>query len=129
MSEGRNELEKAIEVWERRHAAAVRAKREAEVVMPFLRAAVEELDSFNANDGAVAVTEPVRRAPQAPQFAPIAAATPEPAPFSVGFASADATETEANETEAPTEFPHSFQRRAIASLMDDEDDDAEVAAR
>ena len=58
MSEGRGELERAIEVWERRHVVAVQSKREAEVVLPFLRAAIEELDSFQAGDSSAAVAKP-----------------------------------------------------------------------
>ena len=56
MSEGRNELEKAIEVWERRHVAAVQAKNEAEVVMPFLRAAIQDLDRSQAVPKTIAGT-------------------------------------------------------------------------
>jgi hypothetical protein len=118
MSEGRSELEKAIEVWERRHVAAVQAKREAEVVMPFLRAAVEELDSFHAgNQTAAAVTpEPVAQEP-----APVA--------FSGNFAPVqpEAVEEPAN-LEAPTEFPNVFQSRGIASLMTDEDEGSDDEA-
>ena len=68
MSEGRNQLEQAIEAWQKRHEVAVLAQREADIVLPFLRAAVEELDAFRKNgeqaDGAAPAIEPLR----APQF-------------------------------------------------------------
>ena len=130
MSDGRSELENAIEVWEQRHAAAVRAKREAEVVMPFLRAAVEELDSFHANAPVAAPVETPVAAAMPPASEPGAA---EASPFSVGFASSldEAVDTAVSDepAEAPTEFPHSFQRRAISSLMDEDEGDAEAASR
>ena len=118
MSEGRSELEKAIEVWERRHVAAVQAKREAEVVMPFLRAAVEELDSFHAgSQTAAAVTpEPVAQEP-----APIAFSS------NLSPAQPDAAE-EPVDVDAPTEFPNIFQSRGIASLMTDEDEGSDDEA-
>lgn len=75
MSEGREQLQQAIEAWQKRHAAAVLAQREADIVLPFLRAAVEELDAFRKNGEqaeAVAVApaiEPVT----APRLEPVAA--------------------------------------------------------
>jgi len=67
MSEGRNQLEQAIEAWQERHEVAVLAQREADIVLPFLRAAVEELHAFRKNgeqaDGASQAIEPLR-APQ-----------------------------------------------------------------
>lgn len=126
MSEGRNELEKAIEVWERRHVAAVQAKNEAEVVMPFLRAAIEELDSFHAGNKTVAGAA-VDFEPQAPDSEVVERADP-PA-FEGNF---DSTEDDVADEpagdDAPTEFPNVFRRRGIASLMDDEDTDNEAAA-
>lgn len=123
MSEGRSELEKAIEVWERRHGEAVQVKREAEVVMPFLRAAVEELDSFHARatTSAAAAPEPASSTP-----APVPAA---PSAFDGNFGAAavvDAHE-EAGDA-APTELPKVFQPRGIASLMNDDETDEEAAA-
>ena len=120
MSEGRSELEKAIEVWERRHVAAVRAKREAEVVMPFLRAAIEELDSFHAGSTQAAAMAPE---PSAQEPAPVAFS-------SNSFAPAEPNVAEEPEMDAPTEFPNVFQSRGIASLMNDEDEgsDDEAAA-
>ncbi len=116
MSEGRSELEKAIEVWERRHVAAVQAKREAEVVMPFLRAAVEELDSFHAGNKTAAAVTPESAAQPA---APVA--------FEANFGSVDADDDSASD-DAPTEFPNVFQSRGIASLMTDGEDDADDEA-
>lgn len=115
MSEGRSELEKAIEVWERRHVAAVQAKREAEVVMPFLRAAVEELDSFHAGNQTAAAVAPE---PVTPALEPLA--------FDGKLAPAkqDAAE-ESDGDDAPTEFPKVFESRGIASLMIDEDESSD----
>lgn len=117
MSEGRSELEKAIEVWEQRHVAAVQAKREAEVVMPFLRAAVEELDSFHAGNKTV---EAVASEPVMPRA---------PSAFDGNFGSAadDDVDDPASE-EAPTEPPNVFKSRGIASLMNDGETDDEAAA-
>ncbi len=125
MSEGRSELEKAIEVWERRHAAAVQAKREAEVVMPFLRAAVEELDSFHA--GNPAVDAPVAAAPIVTETAPPQHTAP--SAFDGDFeAVIDEADDDTAGSDAPTEFPNVFQARAIASLVDDDEADDEAAA-
>jgi len=124
MSEGRSELEKAIEVWERRHVAAVQAKREAEVVMPFLRAAVEELDSFHAGNKTAAAVAP-EPAPQ--ESAPEAFAAPAAFDGTFGSAVEDAAD-ESTSDETPTEFPNVFQPRGIASLMTDEDADSDDEA-
>ena len=124
MSEGRSELEKAIEVWERRYGEAVQAKREAEVVMPFLRAAVEELDSFHAGATTTAAAAPEPASP-----------TPEPAPaapqaFDGNFGSAAVVDADEElGDDAPTELPNVFPpRRGIAALMNDDDTDEEAAA-
>ncbi|NKB88873.1 MAG: hypothetical protein GKS06_11705 [Acidobacteria bacterium] len=127
MSEGRHELDKAIEVWEQRHAAAVRAKREAEVVMPFLRAAVEELDNFRGDKSEGAVAPAAVVAPPVPE-------APAPNPFDGGLGAPAAFEVPevsdegdvASEDETATDFP-SFQPRAISALMDDEGEDDEAA--
>ena len=128
MSEGRHELEQAIEVWENRHAEAVRLKREAEVVMPFLRAAVEELDNFRGEKAVAAPAETIE-APATPAE-PVPAA---PNPFDGNFGGPlnEATEPESAEVEEAAEdqvqepvadFP-GFQPRAISALMDEEADD------
>lgn len=124
MSEGRSELEKAIEVWERRHGAAVQAKREAEVVMPFLRAAVEELDSFHAGNKTV---EAVAPEPASPAPEPVIPTAPLTFDGNFGSAADDDAEDQVSE-EAPTEFPNVFKSRGIASLMTDEETDDEAAA-
>ncbi len=46
--EGRTELEKVIMCYEKQHTEAIRSKQEAEIVLPFVRAALEELDSAMA---------------------------------------------------------------------------------
>ena len=126
MSEGRSELENALEVWERRHAAAVRAKCEAEVVMPFLRAAVEELDGFHAGDkgGAAVVPESAAKAP-----GPVAVEKDSPPARGKksGSKAADSAHESAGDKNAD-EDPKTFRPRGIASLMDDEDKDAKAAA-
>lgn len=43
--EGRTELQKVIMHYEKQRAEAIRAKQEAEIVLPFVRAALEELDT------------------------------------------------------------------------------------
>jgi hypothetical protein len=121
MSEGRSELERAIDVWEQRHAAAVRAKREAEVVMPFLRAAVEELDTFRA-DGATTI--PDTSSPVAAATAPTPAPSA-PSPFDGNFGADGDEEPTAD---APTEITSAFQPRGIAALMDTDEDEGEAAA-
>lgn len=123
MSEGRNELEKAIDVWERRHVAAVQAKREAEVVMPFLRAAIEELDSFHAGNETVAAVAP-DSVPQAPE-----SVAPAPSAFdgNLGVAADDVADKMAAEG-VQTEVPNVFQPRGIAALMGDEDTTDDEAA-
>ncbi len=124
MSEGRSELEKAIEVWERRHVTAVQAKREAEVVMPFLRAAVEELDSFHAGNKTAEAVSPEPASPASEPAMPTA-----PSAFDGNFGSAaDDDADEPASEEAPTEFPNIFKSRGIASLMTDEETDDEAAA-
>ena len=127
MSEGRNELEKAIEVWERRHVAAVQAKREAEVVMPFLRAAVEELDSFHAGNKTVPAAAPELSAPT-----PEESVAPSPLGDKLGLAPDDNAD-EPSGDDAPTKFPKAFKSRGIASLMknektDEKNSDDEAAA-
>lgn len=144
MSEGRNELEQALDVWERRHAAAVRAKREAEVVIPFMRAAIEELDSFNANGGSdetaeipvVAKAPVVAEEPEA-ESSDFVDNTPDaPMPFSIGAAGAeeadeaddadDSADEDSDEAEAPAAFN---PRRGIAALLsNDSDEDEDEAA-
>ncbi len=126
MSEGRSELEKAIEVWERRHVAAVQAKNEAEVVMPFLRAAIEELDSFHAGNKTTAGAA-VDFAPQAPDSEVVERTGPPAFKGDLDSTEDDVADEPASD-DAPTEFPNVFQRRGIASLMDDEDTDNEAAA-
>lgn len=121
MSEGRSELEKAIEVWEQRHVAAVQAKREAEVVMPFLRAAVEELDSFHAGNETVEAVAPE------PASEPVMPRAPSAFDGDFGSAADDEVDDPASE-EAPTEPPNVFKSRGIASLMNDEETDDEAAA-
>ncbi len=137
MSEGRNELEQALDVWERRHAVAVRAKREAEVVIPFMRAAIEELDSFHANGESDDSTESPAVA-EMPKAEPIDFVddTPDaPMPFSVGAADADedAEADEADEADAEdsddAEAPAAFNpRRGIAALLSNDSDEEEDEA-
>jgi len=43
--EGRTELQRVIMHYEKQRAEAIRFKQEAEIVLPFVRAALEELDS------------------------------------------------------------------------------------
>lgn len=45
MNEGRAELQRVILQYEKQRAEAIRAKQEAEIVLPFMRAALEELDA------------------------------------------------------------------------------------
>ncbi len=79
MSEGRDQLQKAIEGWESRCAVALAAKHEADIVLPFLRAAVEELDAFRKNGQRVEAVAPVAETPRArrPEFV---AVVPDPVP-------------------------------------------------
>ncbi len=86
MSEGRDQLQQAIEGWEKRYSAAVVAQREADIVLPFLRAAVEELDAFRKSgehaDAVVPKSEPLSM----PQPEPVAVSAPvatEPEPVAV----------------------------------------------
>ena len=86
MSEGRDQLQQAIEGWEKRYSAAVVAQREADIVLPFLRAAVEELDAFRKSgehaDAVVPKSEPLSM----PQPEPDAVSAPvatEPEPVAV----------------------------------------------
>lgn len=44
MNEGRSELQSVILQYEKQRAEAIRSKQESEIVLPFLRAALEELD-------------------------------------------------------------------------------------
>ena len=50
MSEGRAELQRIILQYEKQRADALRSKQESEVVLPFVRAALEELDSAMGNN-------------------------------------------------------------------------------
>ena len=143
MSEGRNELEQALDVWERRHAAAVRAKREAEVVIPFMRAAIEELDSFNANgESSDSAESPV--VAEMPKVEPVETVessdfvdnTPDaPMPFSIGAEADNADEADEADDDAVDgdvdEAPAAFNpRRGIAALLssDSDEDEDEAAA-
>lgn len=49
MVDGRAELQKIILQYEKQRAEAIRTKQEAEVVLPFVRAALEELDAAMGN--------------------------------------------------------------------------------
>ncbi len=119
MGDGRIELEKAIEVWEKRHTAAVQAKREAEVVMPFLRAAVEELDSFReGNKTPVAV--PFEAASHETASAGMEPAAPAAHEESAAPMADDAADKLADTT-ALAALANVARPRGIAALMDDEE--------
>lgn len=45
MNEGRADLQRVILQYEKQRAEAIRSKQEAEIVLPFVRAALEELDA------------------------------------------------------------------------------------
>lgn len=45
MNEGRADLQRVILQYEKQRAEAIRAKQESEIVLPFVRAALEELDA------------------------------------------------------------------------------------
>jgi len=45
MNEGRAELQRVILQYEKQRAEAIRSKQECEIVLPFMRAALEELDA------------------------------------------------------------------------------------
>jgi len=88
--------------------------------MPFLCAAVQELDRFRA--GGETAVAPAEVAPTPV----VEAATP--SPFGGNFGS-DESEVGQDEIEAPTEFPtNAFQPRGIAALMDQDEDEAAAAS-
>lgn len=92
MVDGRAELQRIILQYEKQRAEAIRTKQEAEVVLPFVRAALEELDAAMGNSEDKSRMERVHsqvesaRGPQAvkpdptPSSAP-AAAKPVASPF------------------------------------------------
>ncbi len=79
MSEGMEQLQQAIEGWESRYAAAVVAQHEADIVLPFLRAAVEELDAFRKNGQRKEEVAPVAEVPRPPR-PEFVAIVPDPVP-------------------------------------------------
>ena len=151
MSEGRDQLQKAIEGWESRCAVALAAKHEADIVLPFLRAAVEELDAFRKNGQRVEAVAPVAETPRArrPEFVAVVpdpvpstpepvAVEPEPAniietnptPFSGdndneavnGPAAAIGSDEGAEQSD--DSISSAFGRKSIASLIQDEKTEA-----
>jgi hypothetical protein len=146
MNEGRAELQRVILQYEKQRAEAVRSRQECEIVLPFMRAALEELDAAlgQSENGEVMervqsqvrngkarsqqvqaenLAAPVAEAPvaEAPVFAAPAAAPERPA-----FSVMDNTESEpevaeaapaADDAPAEAAFP-SFNRASIASLID-----------
>ncbi len=80
--DGRAELQRVILHYEQQRADAIRAKQEAEIVLPFVRAALEELDAATGQSENSEVMERVQaqvesaRAPQESAAAPAPTAFP-----------------------------------------------------
>ncbi len=111
MSEGMDQLQQAIEGWEKRYSAAVLAQREADIVLPFLRAAVEELDAFRKSGGNAETVAPTSEPVSVPQPDPVAvpetvAVDPEPMPVFAAPETAPAPLESVDVIETtPTPFP------------------------
>ncbi len=151
MSEGREQLQQAIEGWESRHASAILAQHEADIVLPFLRAAVEELDAFRKNGQRAEGVAPLAKALRAPRPESVAVA-PElvattfkpaaveseavdiiearPTPFSGnnddeavnGLPAADRDDEDSEQSD--DSISSAFGRKSIASLIQDEKTEA-----
>ena len=148
MNEGRAELQRVILQYEKQRAEAIRSKQECEIVLPFMRAALEELDaalgqsengevmervqsqvrSGKARSQQVQAERVAQAAPAAPAIEapePVAAPEPQRPSFSVMNNTVDEepeVEASANDSEAQEAtkpaFP-SFNRASIASLIDE----------
>ena len=149
MNEGRAELQRVILQYEKQRAEAIRSKQECEIVLPFMRAALEELDAALGQSENGEVMERVQsqvrsgkarsQQVQAEHVAAAAHSEPEPAaapePQRPSFAVMNNTveeEAEAHaepEVQANADDDHeqegakpafpSFNRASIASLIDE----------
>lgn len=144
MNEGRAELQRVILQYEKQRAEAIRAKQEAEIVLPFMRAALEELDAALGQRENGEVMDRVhsqvqsgkaRASQMVADAAPVKvaqAAQPQPAPEPqrpAGLTLMNSVEAfeEDNEDveEQPVQQPAAkaafggFNRSSIASLLDD----------
>ena len=137
MSEGRQQLQEAIEGWESRYAAAVVTQHDADIVLPFLRAAVEELDAFRKNGKSKERVAPVAEVlrPSRPEFVAVApdpvSSTPEPVDIiktsSTPFRVADddeavnglaaAIRNDEGSGQSDDSISSAFGRKSIASLI------------
>ena len=128
MSDGRDELQQTMNVWEKRYAEAVRATREAQVVTSHLRAAVEALEKLKKDPSAE-----IEMPTEMPADATVSPATAGPSLAATPKAESSSADDDSDDGKAeghdnkPTEFPSSFPRRGIAALMD-EDEEEESAA-
>lgn len=126
-NEGRADLQRVILQYEKQRAEAIRSKQEAEIVLPFVRAALEELDAAlgQSENNSEGQREQTKRAVERSAAAAKERAT-DPAPAveepkapvaakSV-FGVSEEDEFEMDETPAK-ESP--FGRSSIASLIDE----------
>lgn len=127
MNEGRAELQRVILQYEKQRAEAIRSKQEAEIVLPFVRAALEELDAAlgqsenNADDQRAHAKRAVERsAAAAKERASAKPETFEDDRHQTGSSVFGVTEDEdGDEVEQPAARSAGFNRSSIASLLDD----------
>ncbi len=137
MQEGRAELQKVILHYEKQRAEAMRAKQEAEIVLPFMRAALEELDAAVGQTGQSNTSkansmrpalkiEPTSHAASKVEVdsAPLPTPAPQPEP---ALAVANGAPGPVGVESAPSEpapAKPAFGRASIASLIEEASGDA-----
>lgn len=133
MNEGRAELQRVILQYEKQRAEAIRSKQEAEIVLPFVRAAMEELaaalgqsessETKRVQAEHVAERSAAKAAAFQPQERPRRSGTAvfgvseshEPVAADPDFDELDVDE----EIAAPMQASGGFGRASIASLIED----------
>jgi hypothetical protein len=116
MSEGRDGLQRVIQQYEKQLADAIRSRQECEIVLPFLRGALEELDATLGNSEDGEVMERVQS-----EIRSSTTRTREIRAESAAEGSADATSSETSEPAHARPASPSFNRASIASLIDEAD--------
>ena len=117
MNEGRANMERVIRHYEQQRAEALRLKKEAEIVLPYMRAAIEELEAQVGNAEPVAEVEthqPAEMAPAPKRPTLLMAAGDEADHAEVEEEFEEEFEVEAEDAESKP----SFGRASIASLIE-----------
>ena len=138
MDDGKAEIQRVMDHYERLRLAAVQAQEQAEAVLPYLRAALEELEAFSGKSAAqpqptVTKKKPVEPAkatePKASRFAVTdlsqRAASPKPAqpapPVTQPTPPVSASDESSEQASDDAPAKRVFSRRSIAALVAESD--------